>query len=64
LYLDTGTLQTLYDYGETIWEGQPFIPFRRDLGVKSVADEVEALRRVMAVNERAGFEFVLENPPR
>lgn len=59
LYLDTGTLQTLYDYGETIWEGEPFVPHRRDAGVEGLTEEVEALRWVMQVNERAGFEFVV-----
>jgi hypothetical protein len=30
IYLDTGTLQTLYDYGETLWDNEPFEPLRRD----------------------------------
>jgi len=26
VYLDTSTLQTVYDYGEVIWEGEVFEP--------------------------------------
>lgn len=59
LYLDTGTLQTIFDYGGTIWEGDPVVPCGRDVGVAGLAEEVEALRRIMKVNERAGFEFVV-----
>ncbi len=56
VYLDTCTLQTLSEYGGQIWEHEPF-----PLGSKVVglAEEVEALRLVMAVNSRAGFEFVV-----
>jgi len=59
LYLDTGTLQTLFDYGEQIWENEAFVAMERDRSVPNLADEVDALRLIMAVNERAGFEFVV-----
>lgn len=59
LYLDTSTLQTLFDYGETIWEAVPFEALGRDRNDATLSDEIAALRLIMAVNERAGFEFVV-----
>lgn len=59
LYLDTGTLQTIFDYGEQIWENAAFVAVERDKSVLNIAEEVEALRLITAVNERAGFEFVV-----
>jgi hypothetical protein len=57
--LDTGTLQTMYDYGETLWEGEPFEPLRRDRQVPGLSDEIDALRNIFLVNERAHFEFAV-----
>lgn len=59
LYLDTATLQTLFDYAEQVWENEAFVAMERDGNVPGLADEVEALRLIMAINERAGFEFVV-----
>lgn len=59
LYLDTGTLQTLFDYGEQIFENEPFVAMARDQGVSNLAEEVEALRLIMSVNQRAAFEFAV-----
>ena len=59
IYLDTGgTLQTMYDYGETLWENELFEPLPRDVKVPGLADEVTALRNIFLVNERAHFDFV------
>lgn len=59
LYLDTGLLQTLFDYGEQVWENQEFVAMERDRSVPDLKREVDALGSIMAVNERAGFEFVV-----
>jgi hypothetical protein len=59
LYLDTGTLQTLFDYGDRVFENEPFVALVRDRGVPNLTEEVEALRLIVAVNERAAFEFVV-----
>lgn len=59
LYFDTGTLQTIFDYGGTIWEGETFVPQGRDVRVGGLGEEVKALRQIMEVNESAGFEFVV-----
>jgi hypothetical protein len=42
-----------------IWEDQPFEPIGRAARVEGLADELEALRRIFLVNQRAGFEFVV-----
>ena len=59
VYLDTSTLQTLYDFSEVVFEAVPFLPRGRAAGVEGFADELEALRRVFLVNERAQFEFAV-----
>jgi hypothetical protein len=46
IYLDTSTLQTVYDYGEVIWEGEPFEPIGRAAKVQGLAEEVDALRMI------------------
>jgi hypothetical protein len=58
-YLDTSTLQNLYDFSEVVFEAVPFLPRGRAAGVEGLADELEALRRVFLVNERAPFEFAV-----
>ena len=38
LYLDTSTLQKLFDYGGVIFEGEPFEPVGRATRVKGLSD--------------------------
>lgn len=59
IYLDTSTLQKLYDFGGEIFEGEPFEPVGRAARVEGLADEIGALRMIFMVNERAMFEFVV-----
>jgi hypothetical protein len=59
IYLDASTLQTVYDYGEVIWEAEPFEPIGRAAKVQGLAEEVDALRMIFLVNQRAMFEFVV-----
>ena len=59
IYLDTSTLQKLYDFGGEIFEGEPFEPVGRAARVEGLADEIDALRMIFMVNERAMFEFVM-----
>ena len=59
IYLDTSTLQKLYDFGGKIFEGEPFEPVGRAARVQGLADEIAALRMIFMVNERAMFEFVV-----
>jgi hypothetical protein len=59
IYLDTCTLQAVHDYGGVIWDGEAFVPKGRGGRVKGLEQEVQALRLIFLVNERAGFEFVV-----
>jgi hypothetical protein len=59
IYLDTSTLQKLYDFGAEIFEGEPFEPGGRAARVQGLADEIAALQMIVMVNERAMFEFVV-----
>jgi hypothetical protein len=59
VYLDTSTLQTLYDFSEVVFEAVPFLPRGRSAGVAGFADELAALHRVFLVNERAQLEFAV-----
>ena len=59
IYLDTSTLQKLYDFGGEIFENEPFEPGGRAARVQGLADEIDALRMIFMVNERAMFEFVV-----
>jgi hypothetical protein len=59
IYLDTSTLQKLYDFGGEIFEGEPFKPIGRAARVVGLGDEIGALRMIFAVNERAMFEFAV-----
>jgi hypothetical protein len=42
IYLDTSTLQKLFDYGDVIFEGEPFKPVGRAARVKGLSDELGA----------------------
>ena len=59
VYLDTNTLQTIFDYAGQVWEGEAFVAMDHDRTVSDLEHEVEALGQIMAVNQRAGFEFVV-----
>ncbi len=59
IYLDTSTLQKLYDFSGEIFEGEPFEPVGRAARVQGLADEIDALRMIFLVDERAMFEFVV-----
>jgi hypothetical protein len=60
IYLDTSTLHTIYDYGEVIFEEEAYAP--QDQGATNYEDhedQILALQRVLMVNQRAQFEFVI-----
>ena len=59
VYLDTSTLQTLYDFSGEVFEGKPFAPSGRAGRVVGFGADLESLRRIFHVNERAQFEFVV-----
>ena len=49
----------MHDFGEVISEGEPFAPVGRAARVEGLAAELDALRRILLVNQRAMFEFVV-----
>ena len=61
LFLDSSTLQTLLDYGETVFEGVE--PPRGDRAhrMPGFLDDLDALHKVFLVNDRAMFDIVLSD---
>lgn len=59
LYLDSCTVQTLRDYGASIFEGEPIDPRDKINSIPHGIEHVEALRRIFEINERALFEWIV-----
>ncbi len=61
VFLDSSTLQTLLDDGGTIFEGEEPPQGSRAYTIPGRLDDLEALRLIFLVNERAMFDFVLSD---
>jgi hypothetical protein len=59
LFLDSSTLQTLLDYGEFIFENVAPADEDRAWRIAGFPDDLDALRRVFHVNQRAGCDIVI-----
>ena len=59
VFLDSSTLQTIRDYGGYVWENEALPPSDRIFRVPNGIGNLEALRKIFFINERAGFEFAL-----
>jgi len=59
VYLDTSTLQKLYDFGGVVFEDELFVPAGRAARERGLVDELAALHNIFSVNERAQFEFAV-----
>jgi hypothetical protein len=59
IFLDSCTAQTLRDYGGYIYEGEAIPETDRIAQVPDGAANVEALRNIFIVNERAQFEWIV-----
>jgi len=59
IYLDTCTLQTIYEYDGVIFEDEPLDPRNRAATIDGLPEQLEALRKIFIINERAMFEFVI-----
>jgi hypothetical protein len=59
VFLDSSTLQTMLDYGGTVFEGEEPPAGSRAFGIPGFLDDLEALRLIFLVNEQAMFDFVL-----
>jgi hypothetical protein len=59
VFLDSSALQALQDYGAFVWEHEQPSLSDRIYSIPSGFDEINALRSIFLVNERAMFEFAL-----
>jgi len=59
IFLDSSTLQTLLTYGEFVWENIEPSDIDRIRSVPNGIQNLDALRNIFFVNQRAGFEFAL-----
>ena len=59
VFLDSSTLQTLLDYGEFVWENVEPDPGNRIHRIPGAMSELESLRLIFIVAERALYEFAL-----
>jgi hypothetical protein len=61
VFLDSSTLQALLDYGAFIWENEPIPEWDKIHGHPHLLRNVEALRLIFRVNERADWQFALSS---
>jgi hypothetical protein len=61
IFLDSCTAQTLRQYGGYIYEGEPIPDSDRIHRVPEGIANVEALRNIFLVNERAQFEWIVSH---
>jgi hypothetical protein len=59
LFLDSSTLQALMGYGEFVWENVEPPPCDRAHSMPDFLNDLEALRLIFQVNNRAGFDIVI-----
>jgi hypothetical protein len=59
LYLDTTVLSRMSRYSGVVFEGEPLVPTGRAARNPLMARDIEALRKIFIVNQRAMFEFVV-----
>lgn len=61
IFLDSCTAQTLRDYDYSIYEGEPIPETDRIHRVPAGIENVEALRQIFLINERALFEWIVSD---
>jgi len=61
LFVDSSTLQRLESYGEFIYDGGSIDEDDRIWLIPGGVDDIQALRRIMFVGQRACFELVLSD---
>lgn len=59
IFLDSCTAQTLLNYGSYISEGESISPNDRAHSVPDLIENIEALRSIFLVSERALFEWII-----
>ncbi len=61
IFLDSSTLQTLQDYGEFVYENVEPEPDDRIYRIPTGYEELDSLRAIRFVAQRAMFEFTLSD---
>jgi hypothetical protein len=61
IFLDTCTAQTLRNYGSYIYEGEPIENSDRILRVPNGLANLDALRNIFLISERALFEWIVSH---
>lgn len=61
IFLDSCTAQTLRDYGDLIYEGEPISESDRIRRVTDGVANLHALRNIFLINERAQFEWIVSH---
>ena len=59
IFLDSSTLQRIYDYGGFIWENEPISPNDEIRRVPQGIEELATLRNIFFVHQRAMWEFII-----
>jgi len=59
LYLDTSIPHNIYEFAAVIWENEPFKPHGKAANMPGLAEDIEALAKILKVTTRSGFEFVV-----
>jgi hypothetical protein len=61
LFVDSSTLQAMLDCGGAVFEGEEPPAGSRAIVIPGFLDDLEALRLIFLVNERAMFDVVLSS---
>lgn len=61
IFLDSCTAQTLRQYSGYIYDAEPISDFDRIHNVADGVANIEALRDIFMINERAGFEWIVSS---
>ncbi len=61
IFLDSNILQILQDYGAYVWDNDKDSIFGRITKMRNGVENLESLRRIFLLNERANFEFALSS---
>lgn len=59
IFLDSSTLQTLQDYGQTIYDGEEIPPHDRLWHIPKGIENIVALRKIMHVGARGALQLAI-----
>lgn len=61
IFLDSSTLQTLQDYGQTIYDGEEIPPHDRLWHIPKGIENIVALRKIMHVGARGALQLAISH---